>query len=75
MMLDMLHNIRQHPYSFIIELTADEENDLTFDDLEKVVLKDKLSTVTDVECSGLRNFEIMIEKVFDTAETKLSIDI
>ena len=67
---DMLNYIKSHPYSKVLE-SALEEGDLNLADLENVIKKDKLKVVTGEE-KGLKNFETLIQKYFDTIETRLT---
>ena len=69
-MEDLLAYIRDHPSTKVLE-RALEPGDVTLEDLEKVIKKDKLNVVTG-EDTGLKNFETLIQVFFDTLETRLT---
>ena len=69
-MEDLLAFIINHPFSKVLE-QALEPGDLTLEDLNRVIKKDKLNVVTG-EDKGLKNFETLIQLYFDTLETKLT---
>lgn len=62
--------LADHPYHCIMEELLDSKANLTINDIKQVIKEDRLHTVTD-ENRGLINFETMVEKLFDTTETKL----
>jgi hypothetical protein len=70
LMEDLLAYIRDHPSTKVLE-SALEPGDVTLEDLEKVIKKDKLNVVTGDD-AGLKNFETLIQVFFDTLETRLT---
>jgi len=69
-MIDMIKILEDHPYSFIFDEVLSNDTDLTLSDLKEVVQKNKLGTITDGV--GLTNFESLIQKLFETSESKLT---
>ena len=67
-----LNSLKDHPHIYLIEqlLPAGSKTEFTLDDLEKEIARNKLKTVTD-DVQGIKNFEIMVERLFDGTENKL----